>query len=337
MNKLATNYLGLELKNPLVPSASPLSKDLAHAKRLEDAGAAALIMYSLFEEKIAAEQQHLLRFFYEQSLGHSEAEHFHPVPEQLKSYFENYLEQLHALKQGLGIPVIASLNGTTLGGWTEYARHLEQAGADALELNIYHLPTDAEQSSANIESHYLQIIQAIRKETALPLTVKLSPQFSSPIHFIQAIEQAGANGISLFNRFYQADIDLETLNIVPKLELSTVTESLLRIRWTALLYGQTQMSLAVTGGFHQAPETIKALLAGADVVHYCSALLQAGPERLSEILKALEIWLDSYEYDSLQQLRGSVSYKNAINPGAYERANYLEVLDSYTPSPGVWW
>jgi dihydroorotate dehydrogenase (fumarate) len=336
MNKLATNYLGLDLKNPLVPSASPLSKDLAHAKRLQDAGASALIMYSLFEEKIAAEQQHLLRFFYEQSLGHAEADSFHPVPDHVKSYFDGYLDQLYSLKQGLEIPVIASLNGTTLGGWIEYAHHLEQAGADALELNIYHLPTDAEQSSNSIEHHYLQIVGAIRQEISIPLTVKLSPQFSSPLHFIKALESAGANGISLFNRFYQADIDLETLNIVPKLELSTVAEALLRIRWTALLYGQTKMSLAVTGGFHQTPETIKALLAGADVVHYCSALLLAGPGRLSSILQELALWLEEHEYESIQQLKGSVSYKNAINPSAYERANYLEVLDSYTPSPGVW-
>lgn len=337
MTKLTTNYLGLELKNPLVPSASPLSKDLAHAKRLEDAGASALIMYSLFEEKIAAEQQHLLRFFYEQSLGHSESDSFHPVPDSLKSYHESYLEHLHTLKQGLDIPVIASLNGTTLGGWTEYAYDLEQAGADALELNIYHLPTDAEQSSSSLENHYLQIVDAIRKKISIPLTVKLSPQFSSPINFIKALETVGANGISIFNRFYQADIDLETLNIVPKIELSTSSESLLRIRWTALLYGQTKMSLAVTGGFHQLPETLKALLAGADVVHFCSALLLAGPDRLSSILGELEHWLEIHEYESVQQLKGSVSYKNAINPSAYERANYLEVLDSYTPSQGVWW
>lgn len=337
MNKLATQYLGLELKNPLVPSASPLSKDLAHAKRLEDAGASALIMYSLFEEKIAAEQQHLLRFFYEQSLGYAEADNFHPVSGQLQSYHESYLEHLRTLKQGLEIPVIASLNGNTLGGWTEYARDLELAGADALELNIYHLPTDAEQSSLAIEEHYLQIVRLIRQEISIPLTVKLSPQFSSPLHFIKALEQVGANGISLFNRFYQADIDLDSLNIVPQLELSTSVESLLRIRWTALLYGQTQMSLAVTGGFHQLPETLKALLAGADVVHFCSALLMAGPARLSNILHELTDWLERHEYESVQQLKGSVSYKNAINPSAYERANYLDVLDSYTPSKGVWW
>lgn len=337
MNKLATQYLGLELKNPLVPSASPLTKDLAHAKRLEDAGASALIMYSLFEEKIAAEQQHLLRFFYEQSLGYSEAESFHPVTNQFKSYHESYIEHLSKLKQGLEIPVIASLNGTTLGGWTQYARDLEQAGADALELNIYHLPTDVEQTSLAIEQHYLQIVKAICAEITIPLTIKLSPQFSSPINFIKSLEQTGAHGISLFNRFYQADIDLETLNIVPKLELSSSSESLLRIRWAALLYGQTQLSLAVTGGFHHLPETLKALLVGADVVHYCSALLMAGPDRLSCILRELENWLETHEYESVQQLKGSVSYKNAINPSAYERANYLDVLDSYTPSKGVWW
>lgn len=337
MADLQTEYLGLKLANPLVPSASPLSKDLAHAKRLEDAGAPAIVMYSLFEEKIAAEQQHLLRFFYQQSLGHAEAESFHPMPDRFKSYHETYLEQLQQLKQGLSIPVIASLNGSSLGGWMEYARDLQQAGADALELNIYHLPADSEQDSQGIESHYLNIVSAVRNHIDIPLTVKLSPQFSSPLNFAKQLEAAGADGISLFNRFYQADIDLETLNIVPRLELSSSSESLLRIRWAALLHGRTHMSLAVTGGFHQVPEILKALLAGADVVHLCSVLLKAGPDHLSRVLQELSDWLDAHEYQSVAQLKGSVSYRNAINPSAYERANYLDVLDSYTPSQGVWW
>ncbi len=337
MVDLSTEYLGLKLANPLVPSASPLSKDAGNAKKLEDAGAAAIVMYSLFEEKIAIEQQQMLRFFYQQSLGHGEADSFHPVPDTIKNYLESYLEQLQLLKSSLQIPVIASLNGNSLGGWVDYAKDLEQAGADALELNIYHLPADSEQNSSHVENHYLQIVSAVKNHINIPLTIKLSPQFSSPLHFAKRLEDVGANGISLFNRFYQADIDLETLNIVPKLELSSSAESLLRIRWIALLFGHTQMSLAVTGGFHQMPETLKALLAGADVVHLCSALLKAGSGRLTTILTDLENWLEEHDYQSVQQLKGSVSYQNAINPSAYERANYIEVLDSYSPGAGVWW
>lgn len=337
MTKLSSQYLGMTLSNPFVPSASPLSKEISHVKRLEDAGAAAIVMYSLFEEKIASEQQHLLRFFHEQSLGYAEADSFHPASDSYKSYHELYLSHLMALKQALGIPVIASLNGTTLGGWIDYAKDIADAGADALELNIYHLPSDAELNSQAIEEHYLNIVREVRQHIAIPLTVKLSPQFSSPLHFIKSVEQAGAQGVSLFNRFYQADIDLETLNIVPKLELSSSSESLLRIRWAALLFGHTQMSIAVTGGFHHLPECIKALLAGADSVQLCSALLQSGPDRLRLLVQQLNDWLDQHEYDSISQLKGSVSYKNAINPSAYERANYLDVLDSYTPSKGVWW
>lgn len=336
MSNLHCEYLGLKLANPLVPSASPLSKDLATARKLEDAGASAVVMYSLFEEKIAAEQHELQRFIYEQQLGHAEADSFHPLPDQLKTYHERYLENLQSLKSGLAIPVIASLNGVSAGGWIDYGQTLQQAGADALELNIYTLPANPDQSSAEVEQQYLQIVRTLKSKISIPLTVKLSAQFSAPLHFAKALQQAGADGIVLFNRFYQPDIDLDSLQLQPKLELSSPAEALLRIRWTALLFGQTSLSLAVTGGFHHTPDVIKALLAGADVVHVCSALLQAGPKRISEILQELTIWLDSHEYESIRQLKGSVSHRHAINPGVYERANYIEVLDSYSPAPGVW-
>lgn len=335
MADLSTRYLGLELAHPLVPSASPFSKSVDSAKRLEDAGASAIIMSSLFEEKIEAEQQQMERFFFGQSIGYGESDSFHPVPAQILTYQEQYLEHLQNLKAALKIPVIASLNGTSLGGWIEYGLALQQAGADALELNIYHLAANADESSDTVEQRYIEILQELKKKVTIPLTLKLSPQFSSPVNFAQRLDVAGADGIAIFNRFYQPDIDLETLEVLPKLELSTPGESLLRVRWAGLLYGRTNMSLAVTGGFHRCEDVVKALLAGADVVHLCSVLLHDGIGTLTQIRDELNQWLDEHGYESVAQLKGSVSQQHAIDPSAYERANYIHVLDSYTPSPGV--
>jgi dihydroorotate dehydrogenase (fumarate) len=335
MVDLSTHYLGLKLAHPLVPSASPLSKDIDSARRLEDAGASALVMYSLFEEKIVAEQQQMQRFLVDQAIGHGEADSFHPRSHQLKTYQEHYLEQVQKLKSALAIPIIASLNGMSLSGWLEYGLQLQQAGADALELNIYHLAANAEDSSEVVENRYLTILQTLKAQVNIPITMKLSSQFSSPLHFAKRLEAAGASGVVLFNRFYQPDIDLESLEVVPTLELSSSSEALLRIRWAALLYGRTQLSLAVTGGFHNKSDVIKALLAGADVVHLCSALFKHGVGRLTEILSELEQWLDEHDYDSIQQLKGSVSQQHAIDPSAYERANYVQVLDNYSSPAGV--
>ena len=335
MVDLTTNYIGLKLANPLVPSASPLSKDEGSAKRLEDAGASALVMYSLFEEKIEAESLQMERFLYQQAIGHGEADSFYPMPDNIQTYQEHYLEHLQKLKSALAIPVIASLNGTSLSGWVEYGKQMQQAGADALELNIYHLAANAAESGEDVEDRYLDILRELKSHVTLPIIMKLSSQFSSPIHFAKRLEAAGADGIALFNRFYQPDIDLETLEVLPKLELSSSSEALLRIRWTALLYGRTKLSLAVTGGFHQTPDVLKALLAGADVVHLCSVLLKQGVGRLSEILDELDQWLVEHEYESISQLKGSVSQQHAIDPSVYERANYVQVLDNYSCPAGV--
>lgn len=335
MVDLTTSYLGLKLAHPLVPSSSPFSKDAASAKRLEDAGASAIVMHSLFEEKIEEEAQQIDRFFYQQALGTGEADSFHPVPDNIKSYQEQYLENLQALKSSLDIPLIASLNGSSLSGWIDYSTHLQQAGADALELNIYHLAANVHESGETVENRYVEILQALKSHVTIPITMKLSPQFSSPVHFIKRLETAGADGVAIFNRFYQPDIDLETLDVIPKLELSTASEALFRIRWAALLYGRVNLSLAVTGGFHKTPDIIKALLAGADVVHLCSVLLHDGAGRLTQILEELEQWLVEHEYESIQQLKGSVSQQHAIDPSAYERANYVQVLDSYSSPKGV--
>ena len=335
MIDLTTHYLGLKLANPLVPSASPLSRDLDSAKRLEDAGAAAIVMHSLFEEEIAHEAMHAARFFHQQALGHAEAESFHPITGNFAGCLDEYLEQLQRLKSSMAIPVIASLNGITPGGWVDHGRELQLAGADALELNVYHIAADPDERGAAVEQRYLDLLTELKQHVTVPITMKLSSQFSAPLHFARQLAAAGAEGLVLFNRFYQPDIDLESLRVVPRLELSTPAEARLRIRWAALLHSRVDVSLAVTGGFHTAPDVLKALLAGADVVHMCSALLERGPGHIKNVLLDLVHWLDEHEYQSVRQLQGSVSQRHAINPAAYERVNYLEVLDSYSSSPGV--
>jgi dihydroorotate dehydrogenase (fumarate) len=335
MVDLTTEYLGLQLANPLVPSASPLSKDLDMAKQLEDAGASALVMYSLFEEKIDYEEEHMARFLHEQSIGHGEASSFHPVPDNYISHQDEYLEQLHNLKTHLDIPIIASLNGTSSSGWIHYGKELQQAGADALELNVYYVAADPAETSRDVEARYINLLKDLRQHVSLPITMKLSSQFSAILDMAQQLEAAGANGLALFNRFYQPDVDLESLKVIPRLELSSSMESLLRIRWVALLHGRVNLSLAVTGGFHTTEDILKALLAGADVTHLCSALLHHGPEHLTEILQDLKIWLEEHEYESVSQLKGSISQQHAIDPAAYERANYVNVLDSFSHPRGV--
>jgi dihydroorotate dehydrogenase (fumarate) len=327
---ITTNYLGLSLKNPIVPSASPLSKNADTCKQLEDNGAAALVMYSLFEEEIIDEAINMDFLMQGQSLGNAEADSYLPVADCYKNCLDLYLEQLQKLKNALEIPVIASLNGTTNGGWIEHAKDIEEAGANALELNIYYIPTDISESGADVETRYLDILKAVKAQVSIPVTCKITSQFSSPGHFVKQLEAAGADGVSLFNRFYQPDINLDSLEIDPTLHLSSPYESLLRMHWIALLHGQTNLSLAATGGVHNAESVIKLLMAGADVTHLCSVLLKQGPEVLKTILVDLIQWMEEKEYESVSQLKGSVSKGKAINPIAFERVNYLQVLQGFS-------
>ncbi len=333
---LSTTYLGLQLKNPLVASASPLSRSLDSARRLEDAGVAALVMYSLFEEELINEQEALDHFMHGRDTGSPEATSPLPVPGGYHTGLDDYLEQLHRLKQALQVPVIASLNGVSTGGWVEHGRELQEAGADALELNTYYIASDIDESGTAVEARYVDLLTELRHQVTIPIAVKLSPQFSSLAELARRLAAAGADGLVLFNRFYQPDINLDTLEVLPSLKLSTPDELLLRMRWIAMLHGRVDLSLAATGGVHGPEQVLKVLLAGADVAQMCSALLQHGPARLAETLNGLARWLEEREYDSLRQLIGSVSQQKTRDPAAYERANYMRVLDSYAPPPGVW-
>jgi dihydroorotate dehydrogenase (fumarate) len=336
MIDLTTKYLGMTLKNPLVPSASPLARDPDAAKRLEDVGAAAIVMNSLFEEEVTADEDRLDHLMHHQDIGHSEAASYLPAEDSYKTQLESYLEQLEGLKHSLEIPVIASLNGTTASGWIAHAKQLEGAGADALELNVYYLPTDMMQSAETVEARYVEILNELKKQVDIPIIMKLSSQFSSVGNFVQKLETAGANGVSLFNRYYLPDIDLETLDVVPSLKLSTSVESHLSMRWIAMLYGRVNLTLAATSGIHTADDAIKMLLAGADVTHMCSALLHHGPAYLGKVLQGIEQWMDEKEYASVAQLKGSVSHTKATDPSAFERSNYIKVLSSFDSPDSVW-
>jgi dihydroorotate dehydrogenase (fumarate) len=322
---LETTWLGMSLKNPMVPSASPLSQDLDSARRLEDAGAAALIMYSLFEEDLLAEQEQLSRLMEYQDLGHCEADSYLPVPGNYQTGLDEYLEQLQALKSALDIPVVASLNGASDNGWVEHGRELEQAGADALELNIYFIP-DPDEDAATVEARYEAILKRLKQAVAIPVNIKLSPFFSSLGHLVGRLEAAGADGVSLFNRFYQPDLDLDSLKIRPELQYSLPYESLLRMHWIGKLHDRVSLSLGATGGIHGAEQALKMLLAGAHVVHQCSVLLEQGPQALTRTLDGIVTWMEEQEYESLRQLIGSSCQNRAINPEAWDRLNYIRTL-----------
>lgn len=335
MVDLTTSYLGLALKNPLIASSSPLTYALEDVLRLQEYGAAAVIMPSLFEEKLKAEESQMHRFLDNQQMGMSEADSFFPEPTQYRSYLDDYLERLAEFKKQLDIPVIASLNGVSNEGWVDYAKDLQQAGADAIELNIYYLPVDVSESATEVERRYENVIHHLLSDVTIPVGVKISSQFSAPGHFLKQIQSLGVKGASLFNRFYQPDIDIETRTIEPKIELSSSEESLLRIRWVALLRKQLQMDLAVTGGIHQASDVVKAVMCGADATCLCSVLLLHGAQYVSDLLSHLLDWMEEYEYESIEQMKGCLCLGNSDNPDALERSNYIDVLDRYSPPSSI--
>ena len=328
---LSTTYLGLHLPHPLMPGSSPLADDLDTVRRLEDAGAAAIVMRSLFEEQIVGDEMATYHAHEAPSESYAEALSYLPEPSIFSLGTHEYLEQLQRIKSAVAIPVIASLNGTTPDNWIEYARLIAQGGADALELNIYDLPTDPRESSEDVERRVLDVVTTLREAVSLPLAVKLSPFYSSLSSLARRLELARADGLVIFNRFYQPDFDVENLEVVPRARLSSPTELLLRLRWLSILSGQVDLSLAVTGGVHTAIDAVKAVMAGAHAVQLVSVLLRRGPEALGRIRGELSRWLEEHGYESLRQMQGSMSAGRGASPAALERVQYMRVLQSWRP------
>lgn len=326
MAELTTRYLGFELRNPLVAAASPLSRSVDMARRLEDAGVSALVMESLFEEQIEHDQQGLPGV----ATAVPWPEGVPPLNEDSSLLsVEDYLEHIFRLKEAVGIPVIASLNGCTPGGWTRYANLLEQSGADAIELNVYFVATDPGETSAAVEARYVEIVREVRTAVRIPLAVKLGPFFSAFANVARRLDEAGADGLVLFNRFYQPDVDLDAVRVVPHLALSTPATARLPLRWIAVLRDRINASLAATGGVHTAHDVAKMLLVGADVVQMAAAFLQRGPDHARSVLHDLAAWMDEHEYSSVEEFKGRLSHRNVHDPAPFERANYLRVLRSY--------
>lgn len=326
---LSTTWLGLELAHPLLPGASPLVDDLDTVRRLEDAGAAAITMHSLFEEQLAAEQMAAHRFLDGPSNSFAEATDWFPSTGDFRLGPEAYLEQLRKIRAAVKVPVIGSLNGVTPGGWLGYAKQIEQAGASALELNMYSLPADPTRDASAIETQQLEVVRAVKKAVQIPIGVKLSPFYSSLPAFVRALEAEGVAGLVLFNRLYQPDIDVENLQLERVLQLSERSDLLMRLRWLAILSPRTRLSLAASGGVHEAVDAVKALMAGAHAVQVVSALLLHGPKRLGELKTALKLWLEEHEYQSVQQLIGSMNLVRCPDSAGYERANYVKLLASW--------
>jgi dihydroorotate dehydrogenase (fumarate) len=326
---LATNYLGLKLRTPLVVSASPLSEDLDNIKRMEDAGAAAIVLYSLFEEQLRQDRLEMHQHLEQGTDSFAEALSYFPEPDDFRLGPEEYLKHVAAAKKATRVPIIASLNGSSVGGWTEYAKQIQQAGADALELNIYYIPTDINLTGTEVELTYLDILKAVKSKVTIPVAVKLSPFFSNFANMAKRLDTAGADGLVLFNRFYQPDIELESLEIKPNILLSTPMAARVPLRWIALLHGHLKANLAATSGIHRASDVLKMLMAGADVTMLCSVLLRHGLPQISQIERDLAIWMEEHEYESVQQLKGSLSQKNCAEPAAFERAQYMKALTGY--------
>jgi dihydroorotate dehydrogenase (fumarate) len=331
MVDLTTTYLGLQLKNPLVASPSPLTEKVENVKRMEEAGIAAIVMYSLFEEQIIHESLELDHFLNRGTETYAESLTYFPNIGRYSLAPDKYLERLEKNKRAVNIPVMGSLNGVSNGGWIEYARKIQDAGADALELNIYYLPTDLKLTSDQMEENYLNLVNNVHSKVSIPLAVKLPPFFTALPNFANRLVEAGADGLVLFNRFYQPDFDLENLEVTPNLVLSNSDELRLPLRWIAILYGKVKTDLALTTGVHTGEDAIKAMMAGANVAMTTSALLKRGTSAIPQILSGMEAWMTEHEYQSVTQMRGSMSQGSVAEPASFERANYMKVLNSYNP------
>ena len=330
---LETQYLGLQLKNPVMASASPLTGSLSGVCSLARAGVSAVVLESLFEEDVDWESQSTARILSGGAESYSEALSYFPDRQLERHRPGEYLRLIESCRSDVDIPIIASLNGVTAGGWLDYARQFEQAGASAVELNLYRLATDPKLSAAEIEQQYLEVVSQVTAQLSIPVAVKISPFFSSLPHFARQLAGAGARGLVLFNRFYQPDFDLEELEVTPRLELSRPQDLLLPLTWTAILYSQVELDLAITGGVHSSSEVLKAMMAGARVVMMASRLLREGVDCIPSLLEELKSWMEEHEYESIQQMQGSMCQSHVPNPGAFERANYRKTLHSYAPLP----
>jgi dihydroorotate dehydrogenase (fumarate) len=327
---LATSYMGFELPHPLVPGAGPFVDSLDTVRRLEDAGAPMIVMHSLFEEQVTGEEIMISRSIETPKESYAEALSYFPEPDDFALGPEDYLEQIRKIKAAVAVPVFGSLNGTTEGGWLRYARLIEQAGADGLELNLYELALDLGETGAEVERRGLEVVQAVKNSVKIPVAVKLSPFYSSIANFARRLDKSGADALVLFNRFYQPDIDVEKQELL-RVNLSGPTELLLRVRWIGALSGRIRASLAATGGVHTATDVVKAVMAGAHATQMVSALLQNGPAYLQEVRDDLARWLEEHEFESLRQMQGSMNLLRCGDPGAYQRANYIRLLQSWGP------
>jgi len=330
---LGTTYMGMKLKNPIVHSASPLTENVETIRRMEDAGASAVVMHSIFEEQITLENRELDHYLEYGTESFGEALSYFPDLGSYKSGPEEYLEKIAEAKRMVGIPIIGSLNGVSTGGWIDYARKIEQAGANALELNIYYIPTDPELTGGEVEQMYVDVVSDVKKSVSIPVSVKIGPFFSAIANVAHRLAEAGADALVLFNRFYQPDVDLENLQVAPHLVLSNSQELRLPLRWVAILYGRVPVDFGITTGIHTHEDVLKGLMAGAKVTMITSEILKKGVGRITDLVTELSTWMEEHEYQSVQQLLGSMSQKNCAEPAAFERANYMKVLHSWRPDP----
>jgi dihydroorotate dehydrogenase (fumarate) len=331
MPDLKTKYLGLELKNPVVASSGPFSKDVGAILKMEDAGVSAVVLHSLFEEQINLESKELDRFLSKDENSYAEALQYFPDMQGYNIGPDGYLEHIRKAKEAADIPVIGSLNGVSTGGWIRYAKLIEEAGADGLELNVYYMPTDPELTSARVEQMYADLVSHVKASIHIPVAVKLGPFFSAIPNMARRLDAAGADALVLFNRFYQPDFELEALEVVPNLALSDSSELLMRLHWVAVLFGNVKADMAITGGVHTAEDVVKSMMAGARVAMTTSALLRHGPDYPAKLIGNLLGWMEKHEYASIAQMQGSMSQRAVAEPAAFERANYMKVLSSYTP------